>query len=369
MNRFAYVRPTTVAEAVLAGAAPGSAYLAGGTNLLDLMKGGIARPERLIDISRLSGLDRIEALEDGGMRIGALVKNSDLAYDPTFSKRYPAVAEALLSGASAQLRNAATVAGNVLQRTRCSYFYDPASGCNKREPGSGCDALGGENHLHAVLGWSQHCIATNPSDFCVPLTALNAVVEIEGPTGRREVAVESFHRLPGDEPQRDTVLNSGELVTAVRLPAEAATFAASSRYLKVRERNFLRVRRGLGRCGIEARWLHHRRSAFGPRRSRPQALAGTRGRAVAGRQAVRRRRVFRRGGGRSRGCEAIRSQSLQDRACAPGGRSRSDARRARHARSHARPSRLPVRTVRRTCPPCLRPLPFISVKALTSASL
>jgi xanthine dehydrogenase YagS FAD-binding subunit len=236
MNTFEYVRPATVAEAVAAASQPASAYLAAGTNLLDLMKGGVSRPERLVDVTRLPGLDRIERLTDGGMRIGALVRNADLAHDPDFSRRYPAVAEALLSGASAQLRNAATVGGNLLQRTRCPYFYDTASACNKREPGSGCDARGGDNRLHAVLGWSEHCIATNPSDFVVPLVALDAVVETEGAAGRREIALEAFHRLPGEEPHRETVLEPGELIVSVRLPAEAAPFAANARYLKVRER-------------------------------------------------------------------------------------------------------------------------------------
>lgn len=236
MNRFDYLRPASVSEAIAAAANPGSAYLASGTNLLDLMKGGIVSPKRLIDVSRLPGLDRIELLPDGGVRIGALVRNADLAYDPAFSKRFPAVAEAMLSGASAQLRNAATVGGNPLQRTRCAYFYDPASACNKRQPGAGCDARGGENRLHAVLGWSESCIATHPSDFCVPLTALDAVVEIEGPVGRREVALEDFHVLPGSTPQRESVLAPGELVVAVRLPGAAARFAAHARYLKLRER-------------------------------------------------------------------------------------------------------------------------------------
>src|SRR6202045_2061411 len=183
MNRFDYVRPATVSEAVAVAAAPGSAYLAGGTNLIDLMKGGIVSPQRGVGFSPPPGLDRIEPLLDGGVRIGARVRNADLAYDPTISKRFPAIAEALLSGASAQLRNAATVGGNLLQRTRCAYFYDSASACNKRQPGTGCDAHGGENRLHAVLGWSESCIATHPSDFCVPLAALAAVVEIEGQAG------------------------------------------------------------------------------------------------------------------------------------------------------------------------------------------
>ncbi|GJD96849.1 FAD binding domain-containing protein [Methylobacterium iners] len=236
MNRFDYVRAGSVAEAIAAGAEPGAAYLAAGTNLVDLMKGGIARPERIVDITRLPDLDRIERLPDGATRIGALVRNSDLAHDPDFARSYPAVAEALLAGASAQLRNAATAAGNVLQRTRCQYFYDVASACNKRAPGSGCEAIGGVTRAHAVLGWSAHCIATNPSDFAVPLAALDAVVEIEGSAGRREVALEAFHRLPGDAPERETALEAGELVVALRLPPEAAGFAAHARYLKVRER-------------------------------------------------------------------------------------------------------------------------------------
>src|SRR5438270_12464149 len=200
MKQFDYVRPATVAEAVAAAAQPGAAYLAAGTNLLDLMKGGVSRPDRLVDVTHLDGLDQIERLADGGVRIGALVRNADLAHDPSFAKAYPAVAEALLSGASAQLRNAATVGGNLLQRTRCAYFYDVYSVCNRREPGSGCDARHGENRLHAVLGWSDACIATHPSDFCVPLVALEAVVEIEGKSGRRELRLEDLHRLPGESP-------------------------------------------------------------------------------------------------------------------------------------------------------------------------
>ena len=236
MNTFDYVRPATVAEAITAASEPGAVYLAAGTNLLDLMKGAIVRPTRLVDMSHLPGLDGIEHLAGGSVRIGALVRNADLAHDPDFAQRFPAVAEALLSGASAQLRNAATVGGNLLQRTRCPYFYDVASACNKRDPGAGCDARGGDTRLHAILGWSESCIATNPSDFCVPLVALDAIVEIEGTAGRREVPIESFHRLPGDAPNRESVLDPGELIVAVRLPAEAAAFSAHARYLKVRER-------------------------------------------------------------------------------------------------------------------------------------
>jgi len=236
MKNFEYVRPASVSDAVAAASQPGAAYLAAGTNLLDLMKGNIARPDRLVDVTHLPGLDRIERLADGSLRIGALVRNADLAHDPDFAKSYPAIAEALLSGASAQLRNAATVGGNLVQRTRCAYFYDTASACNKREPGSGCDARSGENRLHAVLGWSEACIATHPSDFAVPLAALDAMVEIEGRAGRREVALEEFHRLPGETPERDSVLEPGELIVAVKLPTAARDFAAHARYLKVRER-------------------------------------------------------------------------------------------------------------------------------------
>src|SRR3981189_3518413 len=236
MKNCDYGGPRARSDAIAAAAEPGAAYLAAGTNLLDLVKGGIARPNRLVDVTRLPGLDRIERLPDGGIRIGALVRNADLAHDPDFAKSYPPVAEALLSGASAQLRNAATVGGNLLQRTRCGYFYDVASACNKREPGTGCDARGGENRLHAVLGWSEACIATHPSDFCVPLVALDAVVEIEGKGGRREVALEALHRLPGDTPEQESVLEAGDLIVALRLSGEARTFSAHARYLKVRER-------------------------------------------------------------------------------------------------------------------------------------
>jgi xanthine dehydrogenase YagS FAD-binding subunit len=168
------------------------------------------------------------------VRIGALTRNAELAHDRDFA--LPAVAETLLSGASAQLRNAATVGGNLLQRTRCAYFYDVAGACNKREPGAGCDARGGDNRLHAVVGWSESCIATHPSDFCVPLVALDAVVEVEGKAGRREIALENFHLLPGNTSDRENALEPGELIVALRLPAQAAQFAARARYLKVRER-------------------------------------------------------------------------------------------------------------------------------------
>src|ERR1700678_799693 len=206
MKTFDYVKPATVREAVTAASAPRAAYRSAGTNLTDLMKGEIVHPNRLVDISHLADLDQIEDLPDGGVRIGALVRNADLAHDRNFAQRFPAVAEALLSGASAQLRNAATIGGNLVQRTRCAYFYDAASACNKRHPGSGCDARGGDNRLHAILGCSQNCIATHPSDFCVPLVALDAMVEIEGRAGKRELPLEIFHRLPGDTPERESML-------------------------------------------------------------------------------------------------------------------------------------------------------------------
>jgi xanthine dehydrogenase YagS FAD-binding subunit len=236
MNQFEYIRPQNLADAIRAASEPGAAYLAAGTNLLDLMKGGIATPSRLVDISHLEGLDRIEELPDGSLRIGAMVGNADLAHDLDFARDYPAIAEALLSGASAQLRNAATVGGNLMQRTRCAYFYDTASRCNKRQAGSGCDALGGDNRSHAILGFSESCIATHPSDFCVALAAFDAVVEIEGKSGRREISLETLHRLPGASPERDAELEAGDLIVAVRLPAAARSFASHARYLKLRER-------------------------------------------------------------------------------------------------------------------------------------
>jgi xanthine dehydrogenase YagS FAD-binding subunit len=284
MNTFDYARPTTISDAIAAAAEPGAAYLAAGTNLLDLMKGGITRPSRLVDVTRLPGLDRIERLPDGGMRIGALVRNADLAHDEEFARSYPAIAEALLSGASAQLRNAATVGGNLLQRTRCGYFYDVASACNKREPGAGCDALHGENRLHAVLGWSEACIAIHPSDFCVPLVALDAVVEIEGRAGRREVAVEALHLLPGDTSDRESALEPGDLIVALRLPGEAGAFSAHARYLKVRERTSyaFAVVSTVAALWIEEGTIRQARVALGgvaakPWRARPaeEILAGS----------------------------------------------------------------------------------------------
>ncbi|MBR0799446.1 xanthine dehydrogenase family protein subunit M [Bradyrhizobium jicamae] len=296
MMNFDYVRPANVADAIAAASEKGAVYLASGTNLLDLMKGGVSRPSRLVDVTRLPGLDRIERLDDGGLRIGALVRNADLAHDAAFARDYPAIAEALLSGASAQLRNAATVGGNLMQRTRCGYFYDAASACNRRWPGAGCDALEGENRLHAVLGWSEGCIATHPSDFCVPLVALDAVVEIEGRSGRRELPLEALHRLPGDTPDRETALEPGDMIVALRLPAEAQGFAAHARYVKVRERTSyaFAVVSAAAALRIEDGKIREARLALGGVAAKPwrahaaeQLLAGTAPDAAVYREAAR----------------------------------------------------------------------------------
>jgi xanthine dehydrogenase YagS FAD-binding subunit len=231
---FQYARASDVADAVRQMAAdPDAKFIAGGTNLIDLMKEDVERPSRLIDISRLP-LKAVEETAGGGVRIGALVPNSDLAYHPLIERRYPLLASALLAGASQQLRNMATTGGNLLQRTRCYYFYDTATPCNKREPGSGCSAINGVNRTHAILGASESCIATNPSDMCIALAALDATVRTAGPGGERTIAFSEFHRLPGNTPQTDTTLAPNEIVTAVDLPARG--FASNYTYLKVRDR-------------------------------------------------------------------------------------------------------------------------------------
>ncbi|MEH6386513.1 MULTISPECIES: xanthine dehydrogenase family protein subunit M [Pseudomonas] len=232
MNPFSYARPTRIDEAIsLFG--PHSRYIAGGTNLLDLMKENVERPKQLIDITGLP-LDSIEETADGGVRIGALVSNADLAWHALIERRYPLLAKAILAGASPQLRNMASTGGNLLQRTRCYYFYDSTVPCNKREPGTGCPARDGLNRMHAILGHSEQCIAVHPSDMCVALAALDAVVHVSGPQGERRVDFRDFHRLPGDEPERDNTLAEGELITAIELPA--AGYAEHSAYLKLRDR-------------------------------------------------------------------------------------------------------------------------------------
>jgi xanthine dehydrogenase YagS FAD-binding subunit len=231
---FQYARANNIADAVRQITAdPAAKFIAGGTNLIDLMKEDVERPSRLIDISQLP-LKTVEKAASGGLRIGALVPNSDLAYHPLIEQRYPLLSSAILAGASQQLRNMASTGGNLLQRTRCYYFYDTATPCNKREPGSGCSAIKGLNRMHAILGTSEACIATHPSDMCVALAALEAKVHVAGPGGERTFAFADFHRLPGDTPQLDTNLQPNEIVTAVELPPEG--FAKNYSYLKIRDR-------------------------------------------------------------------------------------------------------------------------------------
>lgn len=232
MNRFGYDRPGSVAEAVRQGTGPGIQYIAGGSNLVDLMKEDVERPSRIVDINRLP-LGEISE-HGGGLRIGALVTNTDCAWDKRVEDRYPLLSSAIMAGASPQLRNIATTGGNLNQRTRCYYFYDTATACNKREPGSGCGAIGGVNRIHAILGASDKCIATNPSDMCVALAALNATVQVTGVDGDRAIPILDYHRLPGDDPSRDNTLRPGELVTAVDLPDE--DFSGNYTYLKLRDR-------------------------------------------------------------------------------------------------------------------------------------
>jgi len=235
MNAFEYMRAADHRSAIDAAASPAAParFLAGGTNLIDLMREGVEQPHLLVDITRLS-LAEVEERPGGGIRIGAMVRNSHLASHPLVRERFPLLSHAILNGASAQLRNMATTGGNLMQRTRCYYFYDTATHCNKREPGSGCDALGGFNRIHAILGASSQCIATHPSDMCVALAALDAIVNVEGPTGARAVPFADFHRLPGETPDVDTNLLRGELITSVDLPGSSA--GLRSAYRKVRDR-------------------------------------------------------------------------------------------------------------------------------------
>jgi xanthine dehydrogenase YagS FAD-binding subunit len=238
MREFRYTRAATAEDAVRAydqnGASAETRYLGGGTNLVDLMKMGVERPGALIDVSRLP-LAGIEEHE-GGVRIGASATNTACANDRLIRTRYPVLSQAILAGATQQLRNKATMGGNLLQRTRCYYFYDPALGnCNKRNPGSGCSAQEGVNRIHAILGASDQCIATHPSDMCVALSALGATVLVHGPNGTRQIAITDFHRLPGNQPELDTNLHPGELITAIDLPA--LSYGARSTYIKVRDRN------------------------------------------------------------------------------------------------------------------------------------
>jgi xanthine dehydrogenase YagS FAD-binding subunit len=234
VNRFEYVRTDSPQTAIAAAAANNrSAFIAGGTTLVDLMKLDVAHPAQLVDINRLP-LARIETLADGGIRIGALARNSDVAHDKRIREQYPVLSEALLSGASPQLRNMATIGGNIMQRTRCYYFRDSAFSCNKRDPGTGCSAMDGFNRIHAIFGTSEQCIATNPSDMNVALLALDAVILTQGPHGERAIPFEQFHLTPGETPDVETILEQGELITAVDIPA--SPFARNSLYLKLRDR-------------------------------------------------------------------------------------------------------------------------------------
>jgi xanthine dehydrogenase YagS FAD-binding subunit len=233
MHPFAIIHTTQTTEAAKSGAAKDAKFIAGGTNLIDLMKLDIERPDTLIDINGLD-LTSIQVSPDGGIRIGALVKNSVMAWHPEIQRRFPLLSEAILAGASPQLRNMATTGGNMLQRTRCYYFYDPAFPCNKRIPGSGCPAIDGYNRNHAVLGTSRQCIATHPSDMCVALAALDPLVFLHGPEGQRTIPFHTLHRAPGDTPHLENTLKPGELITGIQLPA--LPFAVRSHYLKVRDR-------------------------------------------------------------------------------------------------------------------------------------
>jgi xanthine dehydrogenase YagS FAD-binding subunit len=240
MHTFEFIRPTDQAAAIATAAQSKTAqqgadvrFLGGGTTLIDLMKLSVETPARVLDVNRLP-LDKIEAASDGGLKIGAMVRNSDLANHATVQKNYLVLSQAILQGASAQIRNMATVGGNLLQRTRCVYFRDTAMACNKRQPGSGCPAITGHNRTLAIFGASEHCIATNPSDMCVALAALEATVHIQGPKGSRAVAFGDFHVLPGNTPHRETVLESGDLITHVTLPPPIS--GSKQLYLKLRDR-------------------------------------------------------------------------------------------------------------------------------------
>lgn len=235
MRPFAYSVADSPESAVAQHASmPRSAFVAGGTNLVDLMRENVAQPDVLVDITKLNALGEITELPDGGLRLGALARNADTAYHPLVEQRYPLLSQAILAGASPQLRNMATNGGNLLQRTRCYYFYDTAMPCNKRVPGSGCGALQGINRIHAILGQSDHCIAVFPSDMCVALAALEAVVNVRGPNGERRIPFADFHRLPGDTPQKDNNLEPDELITGIDLPPDG--FSEHSAYLKLRDR-------------------------------------------------------------------------------------------------------------------------------------
>jgi xanthine dehydrogenase YagS FAD-binding subunit len=287
MHTFEFTRPSDVTGAATAAASANTAqqgaeirFIAGGTTLIDLMKLNVEEPHTLIDLNRLP-LAEVEVLSDGGLKIGAMVRNADLAHHPAVLQDYPVLSQALLSGASAQLRNKATTSGNLLQRTRCVYFRDTTMPCNKREPGSGCGAINGFNRMMAILGSSEHCIATNPSDMNVALTALEATIHIQNSKGARSVPINEFYLLPGDTPERETVLEPGDLITDVTLPAPVP--GSKSFYLKLRDRASYEFALSSAAVivKVENNRLTHVRVAFGgvgtrPWRSREaeQALEG-----------------------------------------------------------------------------------------------
>ena len=334
MNRYSFTQAVDAETAVREKSSASVKFIAGGTNLVDLMKYNVERPERLVDINKIA-LREISEAPGGSLRIGALVTNSTCAYDERIGRRYPLLRNTILSGASPQLRNAATTGGNLLQRTRCYYFYDVDTPCNKRQPGSGCPAIGGVNRIHAILGTSASCIATNPSDMSVAMAALGAMVNVRGPGGERVIPILDFHRLPGDTPEIDTSLKGDELITSVDLPDE--DFSTHYTYLKLRDRAsyafaLVSVAAALRMDG-EA---YHRRGAGRARRRRPQALAPAGGRGPA--EGCRARpRGFRQGRRRvARGCGAANAERLQDPVGASRHRSRAEAGRRRHAAAHRR---------------------------------
>ncbi|WP_255947193.1 FAD binding domain-containing protein [Streptomyces odontomachi] len=269
MKPCAYVRASTVEEATAAYAGhSGAQYLGGGTNLVDLMKLGVSTPDTLVDISRLP-LDGVAECDDGALRIGATVRNSDLAAHPLVRARWPVVSQALLAGASGQLRNVATTGGNLLQRTRCPYFQDLTKPCNKRQPGSGCAALDGVHRDHAIFGHSRRCIATHPSDLAVALVAVDATVELHGGDGVRTVPVEEFYRLPGERPEQDTIIRPGELITAVTLPAHSAGLPSAYRKARDRASYAFALASAAAVVDVQGGRVHHAALAFGGVAHRP----------------------------------------------------------------------------------------------------
>ena len=304
MNSFDYSRAANVSDAVRQIAAdPAATFIAGGTNLIDLIKENVARPSRVIDITHLP-LNKVEETADGGLRIGALVPNSDLAYHPQIAARYPLLGSAILAGASPQLRNMASTGGNLLQRTRCIYFYDTATPCNKREPGSGCSALDGLNRMHAILGASEHCIAVHPSDMCVALAALEARVLATGNGGERRIPFDEFHRLPGDTPQIDSNLRRDEIITAIELPPKG--FAKNYTYLKIRDRLSYAFALVSVAAALDLEAANNQGGAARARRCCAQALARPRCR---GASSPARRRRARASSGPPTRCCAMRAAS------------------------------------------------------------